>query len=317
MSTATETATNSGSRRIGWIGTGVMGASMAAHLLAAGHKVTVTTRTPAKAQPLLDAGALWVDTPGAVAARSDVVFTMVGYPEDVREVMLGEGSGDGPERSGGVFGSAPPGTIVVDMTTSAPALAQELGERGATRGLHVLDAPVSGGDVGARNGTLSIMVGGPADAFAEIRPLFDTMGSTVVHQGGHGAGQHTKLVNQTLVAANIAGVCEALLYASRAGLDVQRVLASVSSGAAGSWTLTNLAPRIVDGDFAPGFFVDHFVKDMGLVLAEARRMQVALPNLALVEQLYVALQAQGHGRSGTQALIHALAGLSGRTWTTA
>ena len=221
----------------------------------------------------------------------------------------------GTDRGGdGVFGAAAPGTVVVDMTTSDPTLAVELGERGAVLGLAVLDAPVSGGDIGARNGTLSIMVGGPGDTYDAVLPLFELMGATVVHQGGHGAGQHTKLVNQTLVAANVAGVCEALLYAQRAGLEVEAVLASVSSGAAGSWTLTNLAPRIVAGDFAPGFFVDHFVKDMGLVLAEARRMQLALPNLALVQQLYVALQAQGHGRDGTQALIHALAALSGGTW---
>jgi 3-hydroxyisobutyrate dehydrogenase len=295
--------------RIGWIGTGVMGASMAAHLLAAGHELTVTSRTREKAQALLDAGATWAETPAAVAARSDVVFTMVGYPDDVRAVMLGTDRG-----GDGVFGAAAPGTVVVDMTTSDPTLAVELGERGAVLGLAVLDAPVSGGDIGARNGTLSIMVGGPGDTYDAVLPLFELMGATVVHQGGHGAGQHTKLVNQTLVAANVAGVCEALLYAQRAGLEVEAVLASVSSGAAGSWTLTNLAPRIVAGDFAPGFFVDHFVKDMGLVLAEARRMQLALPNLALVQQLYVALQAQGHGRDGTQALIHALAALSGGTW---
>jgi len=295
--------------RIGWIGTGVMGASMAAHLLAAGHELTVTSRTRGKAQALLDAGATWAETPAAVAARSDVVFTMVGYPDDVRAVMLGTDRG-----GDGVFGAAAPGTVVVDMTTSDPTLAVELGERGAVLGLAVLDAPVSGGDIGARNGTLSIMVGGPGDTYDAVLPLFELMGATVVHQGGHGAGQHTKLVNQTLVAANVAGVCEALLYAQRAGLEVEAVLASVSSGAAGSWTLTNLAPRIVAGDFAPGFFVDHFVKDMGLVLAEARRMQLALPNLALVQQLYVALQAQGHGRDGTQALIHALAALSGGTW---
>lgn len=291
--------------RIGWIGTGVMGTSMCGHLLAAGHDVAVTSRTRAKAQPLIDAGATWADSSASVAMERDFVFSMVGYPDDVRVVLLDDN---------GVFATAAPGTVVVDMTTSDPTLARELGERGAALGLHVLDAPVSGGDLGARNGTLSIMVGGPADAFAATLPLFGTMGATIVHQGGHGAGQHTKLVNQTLVAANMAGVCEALLYAHHAGLDVEQVLASVSSGAAGSWALANLAPRIVAGDFAPGFFVDHFVKDMGLVLAEARRMRLALPNLALVQQLYVALQAQGHGRDGTQALIHALAALSGTTW---
>jgi 3-hydroxyisobutyrate dehydrogenase len=295
-----------GRTRVGWIGTGVMGASMCGHLVAAGYEATVSSRTRAKAEPLLADGATWAEQPGDVAARSDVVFTMLGYPDDVRSVLVGPG---------GVFAAASPGTIVVDMTTSDPALAVELGQRGAELGLHVLDAPVSGGDVGARNGTLSIMVGGPAAVFDAVRPCFDAMGATIIRQGGHGAGQHTKMVNQTLVAANIVGVCEALLYAQRAGLDVEQVLESVSTGAAGSWSLSNLAPRIVRGDFEPGFFVDHIVKDMSLVLAEARRMQLVMPNLALVQQLYVSLQAHGQGRAGTQALIHALAGLSNVEWS--
>lgn len=295
-----------GRSRVGWIGTGVMGASMCGHLVAAGYEATVSTRTRAKAESLLAAGATWAEKPSEVGARSDVVFTMLGYPDDVRSVLLG------PE---GVFGAASPGTIVVDMTTSDPELAVELGRRGTELGLHVLDAPVSGGDVGARNGTLSIMVGGPAAVFDAVRPCLDAMGSTIIRQGGHGAGQHTKMVNQTLVAANITGVCEALLYAQRAGLDVEQVLESVSTGAAGSWSLSNLAPRIVRGDFEPGFFVDHIVKDMALVLAEARRMQLVMPNLALVQQLYVSLQAHGEGRAGTQALIHALARLSNLEWS--
>jgi 3-hydroxyisobutyrate dehydrogenase len=291
--------------RIGWVGTGVMGASMCGHLLASGFEVTVTTRTRAKAQPLVDAGAAWADSPSEVAARSDIVFTMVGYPEDVRAVVLGDD---------GMLAAAEPGTVLVDMTTSEPALAVEIGERAGARGVHALDAPVSGGDVGARDGTLSIMVGGPAEVLDAVRPCFEAMGRTVVHQGGHGAGQHTKAVNQTLVAGTMVAVCEALLYAHRAGLDPVTVLASVSSGAAGSWALSNLAPRILDGDFAPGFFVDHFVKDMGIALAEARRMRLAMPGLALAQQLYVALQAQGRGRDGTQALVHALASLSDVDW---
>jgi 3-hydroxyisobutyrate dehydrogenase len=295
-----------GRTRVGWIGTGVMGGSMCGHLVAAGYETTVSTRTRPKAEALLAAGATWAEQPAEVAARSDVVFTMLGYPDDVRSVLLG------PD---GVLAAASPGTIVVDMTTSDPALAVELGQRGAELGLHVLDAPVSGGDVGARNGTLSIMVGGPTAAFDAVRPCLDAMGATIVRQGEHGAGQHTKMVNQTLVAANIAGVCEALLYAQRAGLDVEQVLESVSTGAAGSWSLSNLAPRIVRGDFEPGFFVDHIVKDMALVLAEARRMQLVMPNLALVQQLYVSLQAHGQGRAGTQALIHALARLSNVEWS--
>ena len=291
--------------RIGWIGTGVMGASMCGHLLAAGHEVTVTTRTRGKAEALVAGGAAWADSPAAVAAASDVVFVMVGFPDEVEAVVLGAA-----DRSGGVLGALAPGGLVVDMTTSRPALAVEIAERAAEVGVAALDAPVSGGDVGARNGTLSIMVGGDADAFVRARPLLDVLGATVVHQGPAGAGQHTKLTNQVLVAGTIVGVCEALLYATRAGLDVESVLTSVSTGAAASWALSNLAPRIVAGDFAPGFFVDHFVKDMAIVLDEASRLRLALPGLALVHQLYVALQAQGHGRDGTQSLILALEALS-------
>jgi 3-hydroxyisobutyrate dehydrogenase len=232
-----------------------------------------------------------------VAAVSDVVFTMVGYPSEVEEVVLG---------ADGVLTALAPGALLVDMTTSRPALAVQIAERAHALGALALDAPVSGGDVGARNATLSIMVGGDSAAFAVARPFFDTMGSTVVRQGGPGTGQHTKLVNQILVAGTIVAVCEALLYATRAELDLRTVLDSVSSGAAASWSLSNLAPRIVDGDFAPGFFVDHFVKDMAIVLDEAARVQLELPGLALVHELYVELQARGHGRDGTHSLILAL-----------
>jgi 3-hydroxyisobutyrate dehydrogenase len=278
-----------------------MGAGMCGHLVDAGYSVTVHSRTRVKAEPLVERGASWADDAAAVAAVSDVVFTIVGFPEDVHEVVLGER---------GVVAHLPPDGVVVDMTSSRPSLAIEIADAAVARGAHALDAPVSGGDVGARNGTLSIMVGGPAAVFDAVRPCFDAMGSTVVLQGGAGAGQHTKLVNQTLVAGNIVAVCEALLYAKRAGLDLERVLQSVSSGAAGSWALSNLAPRVVAGDFAPGFFVDHFVKDMGIALEEAARMRIAMPGLALARQLYVALQAQGHGRDGTQALLLALEAMS-------
>jgi 3-hydroxyisobutyrate dehydrogenase len=293
-----------GITRVGWIGTGVMGASMCGHLLDAGYDVTVTTRTRAKAEPLLEREAAWADSPAAVAEGSDVLFTMVGYPSEVEEVVLGDD---------GAIAHLKPGSIVVDMTSSRPALAVVIAEAAANRGVHALDAPVSGGDVGARAATLSIMVGGEPEVFDAVRPLFDVMGRTVVLQGPAGSGQHTKLVNQTLVAGNIVAVCEALLYARRAGLDVERVLASVSSGAAASWALSNLAPRILAGDYAPGFFVDHFVKDMGIALDEAARMQIEMPGLALAHQLYVALQAQGHGRDGTQALILALDAMSSPT----
>jgi 3-hydroxyisobutyrate dehydrogenase len=293
------------STRVGWIGTGVMGASMCGHLLDRGYPVTITTRTRARAEALLAKGAAWADTPGQVAAASDIVFSMVGYPADVREVLLGD--------DGALAGSRP-GAVLVDMTTSEPSLAVEIAEAASRRHVYTLDAPVSGGDVGARRGTLSIMVGGPAEVLEAVRPCFEGMGSTIVHQGGPGAGQHTKMVNQILIASNMVAISEGLIYAYRAGLDIEQVLASVSTGAAGSWSLLNLAPRIVAGDFAPGFLVDHLVKDLGIALEEARRSRLALPGLALANQLYIALQAQGRGRDGTQSLVHALATLSGLSW---
>lgn len=291
--------------RIGWIGTGVMGSAMCGHLLAAGHPVTVFTRTRERAAGLLARGACWADAPTAVAAASDVVFTMVGFPADVREVVLG------PQ---GALAGAPAGAILVDVTTSEPALAREIDAAARARGVASLDAPVSGGDVGAREARLSIMVGGDAATVERVRPLLARMGRTIVHQGPAGAGQHTKMVNQILIATNMIGICEALLYAHRAGLDVARVLESVGGGAAGSWALANLAPRMLRGDLAPGFLVEHFVKDMGIALAEARRMRLVLPGLALAEQLYGALIAQGDGHRGTQALVLALARLSGVAW---
>lgn len=291
--------------RIGWIGTGVMGASLCGHLLAAGYAATIFTRTRARAESLLARGAAWADTPRAVAERSDVVFTMVGYPRDVREVILGPA---------GVLAGAAPGTILVDMTTSEPALAEELASAAAAQGVCALDAPVSGGDVGAREARLSIMVGGDEAAFLAVRPCLEVMGRTIVRQGGPGAGQHAKMVNQVLIASAMVGVCEGLLYAYRAGLDLEKVLQSVASGAAGSWSLSNLAPRILAGDFDPGFFVEHFIKDMGIALAEAGRMGLVLPGLALANQLYLSVRAHGHGRSGTHALALALASLSGLDW---
>jgi 3-hydroxyisobutyrate dehydrogenase len=278
---------------------------MCGHLLAAGYQVTVTNRTPARAEGLLSRGAAWAATPAELARASDIVFSMVGFPADVREVVLG------PQ---GALSGARPGVVLVDMTTSEPTLAAELATAAAARGVFVLDAPVSGGDVGARNASLSIMVGGPVQVFEAIRPLFELMGTTIVHQGTSGMGQHTKMVNQILIASNMVALAEGLMYAYRVGLDVEQVLASVASGAAGSWSLSNLAPRAVAGNFAPGFAVDHLVKDLGIALAEARRARLALPGLALANQLYIALQAQGRGRDGTQALVYALASLSGLSW---
>jgi 3-hydroxyisobutyrate dehydrogenase len=296
---------SSAETRIGWVGTGVMGVSMCGHLIDAGHPATVYSRTRERAQPLLERGASWASNPAEVAARADVTFTMVGYPADVREVVLGEQ---------GVLATAGPGTVIVDMTSSEPSLAQEIFQAASERGVASVDAPVSGGDVGARNATLSIMVGGESSAVASIRPLLEVIGKTIIHQGPAGAGQHTKMVNQTLIASGMVGVCEALLYAYRAGLDLETVLESVSGGAAGSWSLSNYAPRMLDGDYAPGFMVEHFIKDMEITLGEARRMDLALPGLALAHELYLALRAQGGGRDGTQALIRALARLSDVPW---
>lgn len=287
--------------RLGWIGLGVMGSSMCRHLIDAGFAMTVTTRTPGKAEPLLEAGATWAGSPRAVAEASDVVFSIVGYPADVRAVILG------PD---GALAGSRAGMVLVDMTTSEPSLAVEIAERAAAVGVTAIDAPVSGGDIGAREARLSIMIGGDEATVAALAPCWGAMGTTIVRQGGPGAGQHTKAVNQILVAAGMIGISEALLYAYRSGLDVESVLSSVSSGAAGSWALSNLAPRVVAGNFEPGFLVEHFVKDMGIALAEAERMGLALPGLALAKQLYTALLSQGRGRKGTQSLILALAELS-------
>lgn len=293
---------------IGWIGTGVMGRSMAGHVLAAGYPLSVFTRTKSKAEGLLNEGAAWCDTPAEVAARSEIVFTIVGYPADVEEVYLGA---DGI-LSEGVNAKDLPG-IVVDMTTSSPVLAERISAEALNcgDGVRAIDAPVSGGDVGARNGALSIMVGGDAGAVEEVRPILELMGKKITHMGGAGAGQHTKMVNQTLIATMMIGVCEGMLYAVRAGLDPMRVIEAVGSGAAGSWSINNLGPRIVQRDFEPGFYVEHFIKDMRIALDEARRMNLCLPGLSFAEQLYNSVKAQGYGLKGTQALMLALEGMSG------
>jgi 3-hydroxyisobutyrate dehydrogenase len=293
------------STRVGWIGTGVMGSSMCGHVLDAGYAVTVHNRTRSRAEPLLARGATWADTPAEVAVASDLVFGIVGFPADVRAVYLGDE---------GALGAASPGAVIVDMTTSEPSLAVEICDAAKAKGVGAVDAPVSGGDVGARNATLSIMVGGEEADVERVRPLFEVMGKTIVHEGGAGAGQHTKMVNQILIATGMIGVCEALLYGYKAGLDLEKVLEAVAGGAAGSWSLSNYGPRILAGSFEPGFVVEHFVKDMGIALAEARRMNLALPGLALAQQLYVALVAQGGGRNGTHTLMLALASLSNVDW---
>lgn len=280
--------------RVGWIGTGIMGVAMCGHLLDAGYPTTVYNRTPTKAAGLVDRGATTAPSPAAVAENSDVIFTMVGYPHDVRAVILG---------TDGVLSGCSGGEIVADMTTSEPALAVEIAGAASPLDVATIDAPVSGGEVGAVEARLSIMIGGEAAAVEALQPIWDLLGATVVHQGGPGAGQHTKMVNQTLIASNMLGVCEALLYAHKAGLDLDTVLASVSSGAAGSWSLSNLAPRIAAGDLAPGFYVEHFIKDMDIALAEAERMGLELQGLNTARELYGRLADAGHARLGTQSLI--------------
>lgn len=282
-----------------------MGQSMCRHLLSAGYSVTVHNRTQSKTEGLVLAGAIWASSPKAVALNCDVVFAIVGMPQDVAEVFLG---------TDGILAGCSSGKVVVDMTTSPPELARKIAEAAEEIGVYSIDAPVSGGDIGARNATLSIMIGGNPQAVAALEPCWTVMGKTIVHQGGAGAGQHTKMVNQILIGSNMIGVCEALLYAYRAGLDLNRVLESVSGGAAGSWSLTNLAPRIVANNFAPGFFVDHFVKDLGIAVKEAEQMGLQLPGLQLAQRLYLELQRQGGGRCGTQALQKSLSAMSGIDW---
>ncbi len=294
-----------GKTRLGWIGTGVMGKSMAGHLMDKGFPMTVYNRSQAKAQPLLDKGAKWGATSKAVAEQSDVVFSIVGFPVDVRNVILG---------ADGALAGCKSGSILVDMTTSEPSLAVEIAETAKKKGVYSVDAPVSGGDIGAREARLSIMIGGEKEVIDALKPCWEAMGKTIVHQGGPGAGQHTKMVNQTLIASGMVALCEGLLYAHKAGLDLNTVLLSVGPGAAGSWSLANYGPRIIKNDFAPGFAVEHFIKDMGIALEESKRMGLAMPGLALAHQLYISLKAQGHGRDGTQSLQLALARLANFDW---
>jgi 3-hydroxyisobutyrate dehydrogenase len=286
-------STSSSQPRIGFIGLGIMGQSMAGHLLAAGHQVTVYNRSRGKAAALLARGAQWADAPRDVAARSDVVITMVGLPSDVEQVWLG---------ADGVIAGAREGALLIDMTTSSPELARRIAAEAERRGCDALDAPVSGGEVGARDAKLSIMVGGSQRGFDAALPILQRMGTNIVRQGGPGAGQHAKMCNQIVIASTIMGVCEGLAYAKAAGLDLPTVLKSIGAGAAGGFQLNVLGQKIIDGDFAPGFFIEHFLKDLGIALAEARRMNLELPGLALAQQLYATLAERGLARAGTQAL---------------
>ena len=280
-------------RNIGWIGTGVMGRSMCLHLIQGGYRAFVYNRTRSKAKDLLDAGALWCDNPMEVARKSECVFTIVGYPADVQEVVMGER---------GVLAGIEPGSILVEMTTSEPTLAKRIYEEAGSRSVSVLDAPVSGGDVGARSGKLAIMVGGDREVFDQVMPLLRLMGENIAYMGPAGAGQHTKMCNQIHIATTMIGVVECLLYAYKAGVDLEEMIAIVGSGAAASWSLNNYGPRIARGNFDPGFFVKHFVKDMDIALKEARRMKLSLPGLALAHQFYVSAMAIGLENMGTHSL---------------
>ena len=283
--------------KIGWIGTGIMGLSMCSHLMDGGHEAWVYNRTQEKLRTLVEKGAHAVSSPMEAARNADVIFTMVGFPKDVEEVYFGEN---------GIFKGLCPGKTLIDMTTTKPSLAEKIYGRAAEAGCFALDAPVSGGDSGARNATLSIMVGGDADVLERMMPLLRLMGTSIIHEGKAGAGQHTKMANQIQIAGSMIGMCEALVYSKAAGLDLQKMVDTISKGAAGCHALNNLAPRIIKGDYKPGFIVDHFIKDMGIAIEESRRMGIKLPGLELVESIYEKLQAQGNGRDGTQALVKVL-----------
>jgi 3-hydroxyisobutyrate dehydrogenase len=275
---------------------------MVSHLHQAGYQCIIYNRTRSKAEPLLQQGLQWADSPGAVAAQSEVIFTIVGFPEDVREVYLGDGA---------IIESCREGSVLVDMTTTEPSLAVEIYQAAAAKGVQSIDAPVSGGDIGAKNGALSIMVGGDEQAVKRLMPLFDLMGKNIVFQGKAGSGQHTKMCNQITIAGTMIGVCEALLYGHKAGLNLETMLSSIGGGAARCWTLENLAPRIINRNFDPGFYVEHFIKDMSIALKESESLGLSLPGLALVKQLYLTVKAQGHGKLGTQALTLALEKMNG------
>lgn len=278
---------------VGFVGLGVMGKSMAGHILAAGYPLFVYTRTKSKAEPLLQKGAKWADSPKELAEKASVIFTIVGFPQDVEEVYLGEN---------GLITNGRKHSYLVDMTTSSPTLAEKLYEEGKKKGISVLDAPVSGGDIGAREARLAIMVGGDKEAFDYVCPLFEIMGKNITYLGGAGAGQHTKMANQVAIASGMIGVCEALVYAKKAGLDVQKVVDTISTGAAASFSLSSYAPRILREDYSPGFFIKHFIKDMTIALNEAEKMGIPLPGLSLAKQMYEKLAAQGEENSGTQTL---------------
>lgn len=280
--------------RVAFIGTGVMGGGMVLNIMKAGYPITVYTRTKQKADLLIEAGAKWASSPAEAAKDADILISMVGYPRDVEDVYLGQD---------GVLTTMKSGGIVIDMTTSSPSLAQRIYTEAAAKDIFALDAPVSGGDIGAKNGTLAIMAGGDEMAYEKALPLFKAMGKTINYFGQAGCGQYTKMCNQIAIASNMMGVCEAVAYAEKCGLDPQKVLATISTGAAGSWSLSNLAPRMLKGDFAPGFFIKHFIKDMKIAIESAQQMKLHLPGLELAKKLYQQLADGGYENDGTQALI--------------
>jgi len=283
--------------RIGWIGTGIMGAPMAIYLADAGYKVSVYSRTKSKAEEHISRGCTWYDTPGELAENCNIIFTIVGYPEDVEEVYFGEE---------GIMKSLKKDSVVIDMTTTLPGLAVKIDKACREIGAHAVDAPVSGGQVGAVNGTLSVMIGGEKEVVDLVLPIMDKFSQNMVYQGPAGSGQHTKVCNQVTIAGTMIGICEALLYGSKAGLDLTTVLSSISKGAAGCWSLDVLAPKIVAGDYEPGFMVEHFVKDLGIALAEAEQMNLKLPGTSMAKELYETLIEMGLSTKGTQALYLAV-----------
>lgn len=288
--------------KVGWIGTGVMGRSMSMHLLKAGHEIHVYNRTKAKADDLVKEGAVWCENPAEVAQKSDYIFTIVGYPQDVEETILGEK---------GVLSAAQEGSYLIDMTTSTPSLAEEISREAKSRNIYSLDAPVSGGDIGAQKGSLAIMVGGEKAAFDKIKPFFDLMGENIAYMGDAGKGQHTKMSNQILIASTMIGVVESLLYSYKAGMDLEEVINVIGKGAASSWSINNLGTRIAKQNFDPGFFIKHFVKDMRIALDEARRMTLSLPGLSLAQQFYTSAMALGYENLGTQGLYKVFEKMNG------
>ena len=288
---------------IGWIGTGIMGAPMCGHLISAGYRTSVFNRTKKKADKLVQSGATWRESPSEVTEASDVVFTILGYPDDVRDVYFG---------TNGIFDNIKPGTFLVDMTTTEPSLSVEIFNKAKNLGCYAVDAPVSGGDIGAINATLSIMVGGDKETADSVMPLLSLLGKQIVYEGGPGAGQHTKVCNQITVGGVMTGICEALIYSYKAGLDPETMIKTVCAGAASTWLMENLGPKIINEDFDPGFFVEHFIKDLGIALAECERMELDLPGLKLSSSLYKKTQELGYGRLGTQALFLALREISER-----